>query len=167
MNPRILWGISLGLLLILLLEGVNLVRELRDNNPLGVNTSHTFSFDNLQKNPDGSPIMDGPLYKFKTYQDGLNAAAEVLHDMYFPNGWNTPNLIAYHWTGGTTYTGADLVSRMGANYEPDQTLDFSTDGALLMEAIAYNENGMEALTIPSNEYVSAVQYGEEPSINVG
>ena len=155
-------GIGLGVLLFLIWEW-NKVRELRDYNPLGVNKSERYAPDTsvLVTDENGNPVMDGPLYRFLTYEAGIAEAAHILNDLYFTrNGWNTPNLIAYHWTGHPkgAYTGKDIVAEMDdSNITPDTPLNFMTQGASLMNAIAINENGEAARMIPFSDYKEAVE----------
>jgi len=114
-------------------------REIRDNNPCGVNKSE--SQESAMVGLTGQ--MDGALYIYDSMPNGLINAALVLKNVTFGQfSANTLNLIAYRWTGSyTNYTGANLASMINdPTIGPNTPLDFQTHGAEILYGIVSCEN---------------------------
>lgn len=161
-------------------------RELRAKNPLGVSLSGTFSWENVdytypgranENDPNDTPqagvdnLLGDHLMVFKTTQDGLNAAAWLLHDNYFQTGSSdTPESLGNKWAGdsqakaaanGVQSYGDSIASIM--KMDPQSKLAYGTDGQNVMKALARMENGTAfVIGIPDQMYLTAVAYGSSP-----
>lgn len=159
-------------------------RELRAKNPLGVSLSTVFDWEGVDtsypgranKNVPGDELVPGVdnllgdhLIVFRTTQDGLNAAAWLLHDNYFkPGVSDTPETLGNKWAGddqnkanaaGRQSYGDAIASIMKDT--PFQHLIYGADGPGVMAALAREENGsLPVAEIPAQMYRVAIQYGE-------
>lgn len=151
-------------------------RELKAKNPLGVSVSGSFEWENVddtypgradKNNPQDTPtigvdnLLNDHLVVFQKTQDGLNAAAWLLHDDYFQENSNTPYLLGNKWAGDKTGAyGNSIASIMGK--APNTILTFGIDGPAIMKALARMENGTAfVIGIPDEMYQTAVAYGSQ------
>ena len=159
-------------------------RETRAKNLLGVSKSAQFDWANVDltypgranKNnitdalePGVDNLLGDHLMVFQTTQDGLNAAAWLLHDNYFKGGVSdTPETLGNIWAGDTQHKAAvkgitsygDAIAQImgdAATYK----MVYGADGPHVMAALAREENGsLQVHNVPFLMYQTAILYGE-------
>ncbi len=153
-------------------------RELRANNLLGVSVSGTFDWDNVDLSrsvpnkvtgksiPGVDDKLGDKLVIFKTFQDGMNAGAWLLHDLYFGEGYNVLGVIGDRWAGKTPtppnqFSDYSLGLGKIMKMKPDSVLNYGTDGINLMKGLARDENGTLAVAlVPTEMYQAGLVYGQ-------
>lgn len=126
-------------------------REFNDNNPFGV-TQGPSSANFL-----GVVGYDAPLLIFSNVIFGIIAAFSLLQANYFQNGRLTVSQIGTAWSGDTSGNYAQALSEL-TGYEPNQVLNYWTDGITLMNGIAKLENGAGTI-IPTTYLTIGLIFG--------